>query len=193
MPRRAEQARAVEKRQAILSAASEIMLSEGLNNVTHRQVAAKAGVPVGSIGYYYDSREKLLQTCLELVDETRSKLFAEVSTRVTPETSVEQLAEWIVHATTLGGKTSLASLVAVAIDALRETGELPNLVRGHCRNHKDEIESLLAIANIDRKAAELIYEDVVGVAVHDALKSERKSDVATDAVISTLQKFDKRP
>ena len=51
MASRGEQARAVEKRSAILDAAIRLLLTEGMKGVTHRQVAAAASVPVGSIGY----------------------------------------------------------------------------------------------------------------------------------------------
>ena len=54
---RSEQARAVEKRSAILDAAIDLLLTEGLRGLTHRQVAAAAAVPVGSIGYYYSTRD----------------------------------------------------------------------------------------------------------------------------------------
>ena len=66
---RSEQARAIEKRAAILHAATELLLNEGLRGVTHRQVAAEAKVPVGSIGYYYSTREKLVVLSLIHISE----------------------------------------------------------------------------------------------------------------------------
>lgn len=75
---RSEQARAIEKRAAILHAATELLLNEGLRGVTHRQVAAEAKVPVGSIGYYYSTREKLVVTCLDQLFESRRKVFHEI-------------------------------------------------------------------------------------------------------------------
>ena len=61
--RKVQQQRARTKRDAIHEATVRLLLAEGMRAVTHRQVAAIADVPVGSIGYYFDSREKLIMTC----------------------------------------------------------------------------------------------------------------------------------
>ncbi|MBZ6083646.1 TetR family transcriptional regulator [Streptomyces olivaceus] len=69
---RPEQERAVRRRNAILDAATRLLLS-GTSAITHRAVAADADVPLGAIRYYYDTRESLLLACIEHFDTTRSE------------------------------------------------------------------------------------------------------------------------
>ena len=48
------------RREAILDAALKLIAQQGFASVTHRRVAAAAGVPLGSTTYYFDSRDHLL-------------------------------------------------------------------------------------------------------------------------------------
>lgn len=69
---RAEQDRAVRRRAAILDAAVRVMARSGMGALSHRQAAAEAGVPLGAIRYYFDTREALLLACVEALDAARS-------------------------------------------------------------------------------------------------------------------------
>lgn len=120
--RRAQQARAVEKKKLILEAAADLMYEGGLPAVTHRQVAAQAGVPVGSIGYYYNTREELLVTALSRLSEERhdnaQSLLAGINTDLEPLTAAGVLAEVF-----LGKKAThglLLSWITTVMDCLRE-------------------------------------------------------------------------
>jgi DNA-binding transcriptional regulator YbjK len=48
------------RRRAILDAALRVVADAGVESVTHRRVAAEAGVPLGSTTYYFASRDELL-------------------------------------------------------------------------------------------------------------------------------------
>lgn len=50
-----------QKRRSILDAALRVVGSGGTEAVTHRRVAAEAGVPLGSTTYYFASRDDLLR------------------------------------------------------------------------------------------------------------------------------------
>jgi DNA-binding transcriptional regulator YbjK len=49
------------RRRSILDAALRVVAAGGVEAVTHRRVAAKAGVPLGSTTYYFASRDDLLR------------------------------------------------------------------------------------------------------------------------------------
>ncbi|MCZ2849887.1 TetR/AcrR family transcriptional regulator [Modestobacter sp. VKM Ac-2978] len=66
------QARAVRKRKEILRAAITLMTAEGAAAVTHRSVAQAAGVSLGAIRYYFDTREALLLACVDEVESERA-------------------------------------------------------------------------------------------------------------------------
>lgn len=52
------------RRRAIVQAAIELVAEAGLGNVTHRQIASRAGVPLGSTTYYFPSLDDLMVTAL---------------------------------------------------------------------------------------------------------------------------------
>lgn len=58
-----------ERRRALLSAAIELAREQGLALVTGRDVAARAGVSVGLVHYYYSSVEELLVELFEKVQD----------------------------------------------------------------------------------------------------------------------------
>ena len=53
--------RSEQRRQAILAATLQVIGEGGIDAVTHRRVAAAAGVPLGSTSYYFASREALIR------------------------------------------------------------------------------------------------------------------------------------
>ena len=66
-----------DRREEILRAALRLIGSRGMHHVTHRDVAAEAGVPLGSTTYYFSTKEELLREALRLfVAEETARLHA---------------------------------------------------------------------------------------------------------------------
>jgi TetR/AcrR family transcriptional regulator, regulator of biofilm formation and stress response len=66
-----------DRREEILRAALRLIGSRGMHHVTHRDVAAEAGVPLGSTTYYFATKEELLIEALRLfVAEEAARLHA---------------------------------------------------------------------------------------------------------------------
>lgn len=56
----------------LVDAALEVMLEAGIHKLTHRAVAAKAGVPLGSTTYYFKDIDSLLSAAIErLIGDAR--------------------------------------------------------------------------------------------------------------------------
>src|SRR3954451_8543554 len=71
------QARGEERRQEILHATLELIESSGVEAVTHRAVGEASGVPLGSVTYYFPTKDALLREALECwVEEEVSRLEA---------------------------------------------------------------------------------------------------------------------
>jgi DNA-binding transcriptional regulator YbjK len=58
-----------ERRERIRRAASEVLAADGFDAVTHRRVAARAGAALGSVAYYFGSRDDLLVAAVEALAE----------------------------------------------------------------------------------------------------------------------------
>lgn len=60
------QARGEERRKLVLRTTLELVERHGIDRVTHRAVGQAAGVPLGSVTYYFPTKDGLLRDALEL-------------------------------------------------------------------------------------------------------------------------------
>ncbi len=65
-------------RTAILSATLEIIASHGIDAVTHRRVAERAGVSPGSTTHHFSSREDLLREAFRFYLQTASRFLTAI-------------------------------------------------------------------------------------------------------------------
>jgi DNA-binding transcriptional regulator YbjK len=77
------------RRQALVEAASELLVEGGFDAVRHRSVAERAGLPLASTTYYFDSLDELITAAVEFHGRTelvscRERLAA-ISGRLTDE------------------------------------------------------------------------------------------------------------
>lgn len=65
------------RRGRIVAAAVELMGRDGLHTITHRTVAAHAGVPLGSMTYYFATLDHLLLAAVDVaVQQSRARIAA---------------------------------------------------------------------------------------------------------------------
>ena len=63
------------RRREIVAAAAELIVEVGADGITHRKVAARAGVPLGSTTQHFDTLDDLRSAALrELADEVDARL-----------------------------------------------------------------------------------------------------------------------
>jgi DNA-binding transcriptional regulator YbjK len=76
------------RRGSIVEAAADLLTDGGPPAVTHRAVAARAGVPLGSTTYYFADRDELLAAAIErarATDVTRARAAAAVADEPDPD------------------------------------------------------------------------------------------------------------
>jgi DNA-binding transcriptional regulator YbjK len=81
-----------QRRQAILRATLRVIGAHGADSVTHRAVAAEAGVPLSATTYYFDSKEQLLQQSLLLAAREETERIERVVLDLAPRSL--SVAEW---------------------------------------------------------------------------------------------------
>lgn len=87
---------AEQRRRAILDATLRVIAADGVEVVTHRRVAAEAGVPLGSTTYYFDSRDALVRAAFRhYVARTLAALTALGSAQ--PKDTVEDLVAFLIE------------------------------------------------------------------------------------------------
>jgi AcrR family transcriptional regulator len=113
------------KRQRIIASAAELIVSQGIDSVTHRSVALAAGVPASTVVYHFGSRPALVVASLHAViarfHRRRSDIRIGDGGGPPSDTSIEDL----IKATSMIALASARepSLRPYAIDMRRRRGE----------------------------------------------------------------------
>lgn len=84
-----------DRRERILDAALDVIAESGVFATTHRRIAGAAGVPLGSLTYYFSGLSEILELAFERLSETMSayyrKRMADVESREDAERAVVDL------------------------------------------------------------------------------------------------------
>lgn len=172
----------MEKRAAILNAATELLLDEGLRGVTHRQVAASAGVPVGSIGYYYSTREKLVVTCLEKLSDERRHAFKRTMDGDIDLTDPVQFAESAVYVISCGCVKRTRNVVYAFVESQRVEGEIRDYSEQVLAELHRMLTEMMRVAGIEGLSASRVAQIAIGSAV-----TELHRDAPVAAVTDLLR------
>jgi DNA-binding transcriptional regulator YbjK len=118
-----------ERREAILASTVRLLAERGLGSVTHRAVAAEAGVPLAATTYYFDSKDEMLAEALELLAAAEVERLSETAARLgdrigTPEEAAAEVVETLFP----GGEEAEQALIAkyeVLVEAARRPALRP--------------------------------------------------------------------
>lgn len=140
------------RRRALLEATLAVLGREGVGGVTHRAVAAEAGVPLASTTYYFGSRDELLLAAFALaVEQDVSRLEREArglaEEPLTAETLADRLAAMVLGWLSVGQPT-LAAQVELYLQAARRP-ELSVLSRDWTRAYVEALTPPLAAFAVD--------------------------------------------
>lgn len=85
-----------QRRERILQATLDTIAEHGLNAVTHRKIASCAGVPLGSMTYYFSGMDALLEEAFTWFTQQMSVQYREFFAGVTgPEMACESITTLI--------------------------------------------------------------------------------------------------
>jgi len=183
------QLRAVQRHDAILRAARELMIREGMSAVTHRQVADAAEVPLSSIRYYFSTREDLLQACMRQIMGERDTEARHVLAQAHPGVSAEEAAHLFLRAF-YGpdlGDTMLLGIVGMVVDCARATPELSRLLQDQRVIIEEDFTALLIKCGQPHVPVTLIAAVIDGSLLNAAaLRHENLADIATNELAALL-------
>ncbi|HUA35114.1 MAG TPA: TetR family transcriptional regulator [Candidatus Binataceae bacterium] len=84
------------RRREILAAALRVIAAGGADAVTHRRVASEAKVPLGSLTYYFESREEMIREAFRFYIDEATEFMLEIERNIPMATAadiVELIAE----------------------------------------------------------------------------------------------------
>lgn len=88
-----------DRRERIVRAAGELMSRDGLHTLTHRRVAAHAGVPLGSTTYWFRDLEELLAAAVELAMAQGRERIRDWTEALPPDAGPEQVCRALAELT----------------------------------------------------------------------------------------------
>lgn len=170
------------RRRAILSAAAEIIVNEGPAALTHRAVAARAGVALGSTTQYFASIDELREAALTQLAQEIDESLAEIE---------PHFADIVTHPRRAAAEVLayLADTRAVNADiALIASGTTDARLRELARRWNDRlIEMLEPHVGLENARALAVYLD--GATVHSALNISPLSEDEIAAAFSALSGY----
>ena len=103
------------RRRAILTAATELIVERGAAALTHRAVAKRAGIPLGSTTQYFSSidelRESALQQLADEIDEALAQIEPLVSTLISnPGPVVDEMLAYLEDPRAVHADTALMTI-----------------------------------------------------------------------------------
>lgn len=167
------------RRQAILRAATEIIVTRGPSALTHRAVAQLAGVALGSTTQYFASIEELRETALADLAQEIEQDLAEVEAELQHGSVAEVLASGVHEF--LRDRRAVHADMALTTSAMSD----PNL-RALALRWTDRLIEILAVyVGEERATAIALYTDgaTIHAGLHDAPMSARALQAAIQALV----------
>ena len=173
----ARQARGHERVEQILRAALAVIARDGIAGVTHRTVAEEARVPLGSLTYYFASKQELLRDALRLhvredVGRLRALTDALLASGATGQQVVDAFIAQFEEGTPDVAQFALyleaardPELAEVAAESLRAYQEVATLALRAAGVHDPEGSAAMVVATID------------GIGVHRAAAAAQAPDL----------------
>ncbi|MEV0403845.1 TetR family transcriptional regulator [Actinoallomurus sp. NPDC050550] len=153
------------RRRAIIEAAGQLIAEVGVGKLTHRLVAERAGVPLGSTTYYFSSLEDLIDETIAYVGEQFLQAMRSLSEGIACSDDVAaSLAELI------AGQMRCVKQPVLMVEMYLAATHRPEL-RPIARRWFEEMVDLLS-ARISRPAALAITVYVDGVMIQAMLHDE---------------------
>lgn len=188
-PARAVRSRGIERREALIAAATAHVMEHGVGSLSHRAVAASAGVPLGSTTYYFASIDELRAEALSRLilgdAERRQRVLGEP---LGPDAASPQLAARLLDLVFGERITIGAERLALYYERIAEAARAPQLaevLRQGAGHLEADIAMLTAgtrweaadpaglLAVIDGRAiAWVVYRDRPQQALFDAVAAD---------------------
>ncbi len=150
------------KRETILNAAEQLFADSGFNGTTTRAIAAKAGVNIAMLSYYFGTKEQLLHAVIERFSEQLGKVFGDIEDTYTDP--AERLRNWI----------------TAYVDYIFENPNHARIVYRHVSVSKKK-EDILKLVSEFNKIRNIVLE-----AIEDGIRKELFNPVDAQLAITSI-------
>jgi DNA-binding transcriptional regulator YbjK len=165
---RTRQPRGAARQQTILRASLQVVAERGVSATTHRAVAEKADVPLGTVTYYFPTVDDLLEGALRrfVVEET-TRMRAAAKALEGASASPDEIAEAMIAELAVQQPDAAVPQFELYLEATRRPA-LRSAARECLRAYADVAEAALRAAGASRarEGAEFFVALVDGLGLH---------------------------
>lgn len=165
------------RRRAIIAAAAELIVEQGASAITHRSVASRAGVALGSTTQYFASLDELRELALQILAEGIDEELAQVEDQLLPLKGAPERCAVIIHDFLRDSRQVRADL------ELMTAGMKDPRLRDLALRWTDRLTEILS-RHLDRDIALAIVLYLDGVTLHAGLHDE---PVAAEPIARTIR------
>ncbi|WP_163866955.1 TetR/AcrR family transcriptional regulator [Myxococcus eversor] len=170
-----------DRRDRIIDAALAVIAEGGVAGTSHRRVADRAGVPLGSMTYHFTSMEELLHEAFTRFAERISERFAARLSGVTHRGQLASAIVDLVHSDLVEGPDDLVLTLELYTLAARKPS-FRQITHDWMRRSRDVLEQ-----HVDAKTAHKLDALIEGLFIHVSLDATPHGrDVTRDAVLRFL-------
>ncbi|MDT7787280.1 MAG: hypothetical protein QOF58_5699 [Pseudonocardiales bacterium] len=167
------------RRQALVEAASELLVEGGFDAVRHRAVAERAGLPLASTTYYFDSLDELITAAVEFHGRAELASCRARLTELSPGLTDDDVLVELILDLLVGQDVTDTETMLLRYERLVATGRRPYL-RPLMRALSTELHALIAdiFARSGRDIAQDRVEELIALVDGSVVNSfiELKSD-----------------
>ncbi len=176
-----------QRRERIITATLDLIADEGIASASHRRIAARAGVPLGSMTYHFTGLEHLLQ---EAFTRFAERIVAVFDAHLAAPTDREQAAEAVtdlVHALSEDDQRDLVLTQELYTLAARQPGyrELTHEWMRRSRSHLER--------HFDPETARQLDALIEGLALHRALSRDPHDRALTREAVTRITTTSPQP
>ncbi|MFF0489878.1 TetR/AcrR family transcriptional regulator [Nocardia sp. NPDC003482] len=140
----------VDRRRELLDRLADVISEEGVEGVSIRTLAARAGVSIGTVQYYFSTKSELLQRVWEHVrDEAADRFRSSGVTGEPPARQLERMTELLVPP---AADDRLARVWLALVARAAHDPEIAALHRAQWQGMEELLTRILAAANPARAA-----------------------------------------
>lgn len=169
-----------ERRERILDAALEVIAEQGVHRTTHRRIAARAQVPLGSLTYYFDGLPEILRSAfVRFVDRLSGRYWEAVRGAEGTEAACAGIVEMI-----CGDRYTSPQEQTILVE-LYSYGSFDAQVGAMRRQWQDRSQEALA-AHFDRDTARALDALLEGWTLHRGFGDFRADRGAVERAVHRL-------
>jgi DNA-binding transcriptional regulator YbjK len=171
-----------DRRNRLIDVTLDLIAEVGVAGISHRKIAARAGVPLGSMTYHFDGMDELLFEAFARFAETIIKRFEERLGAATTIDEARNAVISLIHEDLTGPQSARDAVLTFELYTLaaREP-RFRAITREWMRRSRVELER-----HFDSDTAHQLDALIEGLAIHRSLDPEPPSRALTEQAIAKI-------